>query len=70
MSTILWILVIAAVIGGIIGIISGDNPGEVKENALGGAMAGAWMAGGCLVNLLIYGLVVAVGIWLFTLIFA
>ena len=56
------ILIIAVIIGGIWGWLSG-------EDALSGAMAGGCLAGNCLFRLLLAGLSILFILWLFNLIF-
>ena len=64
MGTIIMIIVAAAVIGGIFGIFSGE-----KDGAATGAIGGAYVAGSCLFQLLITGLVIMAAIWVFSLVF-
>ena len=62
-----WIIVIAVIIGGILGFISSD--GDSGE-AAGGAMAGGCMAASCLVRLAITALGIIIVLWLFGVIFS
>ncbi|MBQ7420857.1 MAG: hypothetical protein IJV27_01730 [Prevotella sp.] len=62
----IWIIVIAAIIGGIYGFISSE--GDSGE-AAGGAMAGGCMAAGCLTRLAIAAIGIILILWLFGLIF-
>ena len=65
MGTVLSIIAIAAVIGWLIGIFGSGK----TEDAASGALTGAVMAGGCLFQLFIYGLMALAGLWLVKLIF-
>lgn len=63
----IWILIIFAVGGAILGALSDDN--KSGEGALGGCLAGLFTGGSCLVQLLIAGLGILLTIWLFGAIF-
>lgn len=65
MGTILTIIAIVAVIGAIIGFLVGGK----KEDAAAGAVAGAFGATGCIFQLIIWAIPVAIGLWLLSLIF-
>lgn len=65
METIITIIIIAALIGGAIGFFSSGK----GEDAAAGAMGGAMFAGSCLFQLLIYGIVIFLAIWVFSLVF-
>ena len=66
MSTIIAIIAVFAVIGGIIGFLSsGGDPKETAGSAAGGALS----AIGCLVQLVIYGIMALAGIWIIRMIF-
>ncbi len=65
----IWIIVIAVVIGGLIGFFSSNDSSEAGGNAIGGAMAGGCMAVGCLWRILLIGLGVIFVLWLFGLLF-
>ena len=64
----IWIIVIACVVGAIIGFVSsdGDNAGD---DAAGGALAGGCLAVGCLTRLAVAALVILGALWLFGVIF-
>lgn len=66
MGTVLTIIAVVAVIGALIGFLGG---GGKSEDAAAGAAAGAIMAGGCLFQLFIYGLMALAGLWIIKLIF-
>ena len=66
METLIKIVVVAALIGGAIAYFAGNKS---KEDAAVGAAAGAMYAGGCIIQLLIYGFIALVGIWLFSKVF-
>ena len=61
----IWIIIIAVVIGAIIGFA---QSGE-KEDAMGGAMASGCFAIGCLGRLAIAAITIIVILWLFGLLF-
>ena len=60
----IWILIIFAVGGAILGALSDD-----KDGAMGGCLAGLFTGGGCLVEILIAGLSIFFIIWLFGALF-
>lgn len=62
----LKILIIAVILGAIVGFMTGDGK---AEDALSGAMAGGCMAGNCLMRLLLAGLSILVILWLFNSVF-
>lgn len=62
-----WIIVIACVIGAIIGMVNSDS--DAAEGAASGAFAGGCLAVGCLARLAIAALAIFLVIWLFGLIF-
>jgi hypothetical protein len=55
-----WILVIFAVVGAIIGAAANG-----KEGAVGGCLAGLFTGSSCLVKIIIAGLSILLVIWLF-----
>jgi len=60
-----WIIVIAIVIGGIIGFLnSGDS-----EEAVSGAMAGGCMAAGCIMRIAVAAISILIVLWLFGVLF-
>jgi hypothetical protein len=61
----IWILIIFAVGGAIIGALSDDKEG----GALGGCLAGLFTGGSCLVQILIAGLSIFIVLWLFGALF-
>ncbi len=67
METVIKILIIAALIGGAIAYFAGNRS---KEDAAAGAAVGAMYAGGCIIQLLIYGFIAMIGIWLFAKVFS
>lgn len=48
----IWVIVIACIIGGLIGFIGSDGQ-NAGSDAAGGALAGGCMAAGCLVRIAI-----------------
>lgn len=66
MEIVLWIIGIAAAIGALIGFFGSGGEGE---SAAGGAAAGTAVALGCLWQVLIYGGMALLGIWLIGAIF-
>ena len=68
MPTWLIIILIAAAICGVIGYFFGEE-GRRGENAASGAMAGAMGCGYILLQLFLWGLGIAVCLWLFSAIF-
>ena len=68
MPTWLVIIIIAAIVCGIIGFLS-SNDGERGEGALTGAIGGAMGCGYILFRLFLWGLGIALLIWLFGAIF-
>lgn len=65
MGTILTIVVVAALIGGAISFLSSGK----GEDAVAGAAGGAMFAGGCLLQLLVYGIVIFLAITVFIWVF-
>jgi len=65
MGTILTIIGVVAVIGAVIGFLVGGS----SEDAAAGAKAGAVGATGCMFQLMIAAIPVAIGLWLLSLIF-
>ena len=61
----IWIIVIAVVIGAIVGYLQEGN----GEDALGGAMAGGCMAASCLVRIALVALGILFVLWLFGALF-
>lgn len=61
----IWIIIIAVIIGAIIGFAQNGE----KEDAMGGAMAGGCLAASCLGRLAIAAISIIVILWLFGLIF-
>lgn len=66
MGTVLTIIAVVAIIGALIGFFS---DGGKSEDAAAGAAAGAMVAGGCLFQLFMYGLMALAGLWIIKLIF-
>lgn len=64
----IWVLIICAVIGAIIGMCGSDNK-EKGEGAVSGAAAGCMTGGYCLLQVLIAFVSIAVIFWLFDLLF-
>lgn len=62
----IWVLVIFAVGGAILGFLSSDGEGD---GALGGCLAGLFTGGSCLVQIFISGLILFFTIWLFGFLF-
>lgn len=60
----IWVIIIACIIGAIIGGMSSDN------SAAEGALAGGCMAFGCLARLFMWGLCLFIVLWLFSLLFS
>ena len=60
----IWILVIFAVVGAILGAVANG-----KEGAVGGCLAGLFTGGSCLLRILIVGLSILLIIWLFGVLF-
>jgi hypothetical protein len=60
----IWVLIIFAIVGAILGALSDD-----KDGAAGGCLAGLFAGGGCLVQILIGGLSILFVIWLFGVLF-
>lgn len=67
MGTLIMIILGIAVIGAVIGFLGGG--GSRAEDAAAGAAAGAIWSTGCIVQLIIAAIPVAVGLWLLSLIF-
>ncbi len=61
----IWIILIAAAIGGLIGFFGSEN----GEGAAGGAMAGGCLAAGCIVRIVIFVLGILFVFWIFGLLF-
>lgn len=68
MGIALIIIIIAAVIGGLLGFFSGDKD-DKGGSAVAGAVSGAMGCGYLLFRLAIYGGVILLAIWLFETIF-
>jgi hypothetical protein len=66
MGTVLTIIAVVAVIGALIGFF---GSGGKSEDAAAGAAVGAMWAGGCMFQLLIYGLMALAGLWIVKVIF-
>ena len=66
METVLTIIAVVAIIGALIGYFSS---GGKSDEAAAGAAAGAMMAGGCMVQLFIFGLMALAGLWLIKVVF-
>jgi hypothetical protein len=64
MGTIILIILLAAGVGAVFGLFSGEKGGVAT-----GAIGGAYMAGSCLFQLVMIGLMVVAGIWVLSLIF-
>lgn len=62
----IWVIVIAVVIGAVIGLIS--SGGNLEEALKGGAGAGC-VVGGCLIRIAIAAISIIVILWLFGLLF-
>lgn len=62
----IWIIIIAVVIGAIIGFA---QSGE-KEDAVGGAMAGGCLAASCLARIAITAIIIIGILWLFGVLFS
>ena len=62
----LWIIIIAAIIGGIIGFFGGDGN---SDDALEGCLGGGCMTGYCLGRIFITGLSILFCLWLFKVLF-
>ncbi len=65
----IWVIVIAVVIGGIIGLFSSRGGESAGENARNGAMAGGCMAAGCLWRIFLVGISIVIILWLFKILF-
>ena len=61
----IWILIIFVVGGALIGFLTSDDE-KRGEGCLGGALAGLFQGGGCLIQLLIYLLMIMLAIWIFS----
>lgn len=66
MKTIFLIILVIAAVGAVIGFFSGNKKGE---DAAAGAVGGAVLAGGCLIQLFIYGAMIVAAIWVVSLVF-
>lgn len=66
METILMIIVGIAVIGAVVGFVSS---GGKAQDAAAGAAAGAIGSVGCIVQLIISAIPIALGLWLLRLVF-
>lgn len=64
----IWVIIIAVIIGGLIGFIASDG-NSTKEDTLGGMFAGGCMAAGCLVRIAIAALIIMAILWLFNVLF-
>lgn len=62
----IWIIIIAAVVGGLMGFFGSDGDGS---EATGGAMAGGCLAASCLGRLALTALGIILVLWLFSAIF-
>lgn len=62
----IWIIVIAVIIGALVGFFNGDGN---SDDALGGALAGGCMAGSCLVRIAIAAIGIIIVLWLFGFLF-
>lgn len=60
----IWILIIFAVGGAILGAMSGE-----KDGALGGCLTGLFAGGSCLVRIFIWGISILILFWLFGALF-
>lgn len=60
----IWVIVIACIIGGLIGFIGSDGQ-NAGSDAAGGELAGGCMAAGCLVRIAIAALSILFILWLF-----
>ena len=71
MKTVLFIIAVVAVIFGIIAYIGSreSDPKERAKEAAAGAAGGAVMAGSCLLQIIVSGLIALAGIWLIAKIF-
>lgn len=67
MKFIIIVMLGATLAGALFGLLGGGK--GKKENALGGAAAGAFMAGSCLFELISIGAVVLLAIWVFKKVF-
>lgn len=65
MGTIIIILLVAAGIGGLIGLLTGGT----KEDVAGAALGGAMYAGSCLFQLAGLAIAVMLGLWVLSWIF-
>ncbi len=61
----IWIIIIAVVIGALVGFFNRGNIGD----ALGGAMAGGCLATGCLIRIAIAAIGILFILWLFKVLF-
>ncbi|WP_297273019.1 hypothetical protein [uncultured Bacteroides sp.] len=61
----IWVIIIAVIIGAIIGF---SNSGKT-EDAVEGAMAGGCLAAGCIMRIAIFVLVILAILWLFGFLF-
>ena len=66
MGTIIMIILGIAAIGAVIGFL---GSGGKAEDAAAGAAAGALWSTGCIVQLIIAAIPIAIGLWLLSLIF-
>jgi hypothetical protein len=60
----IWVLVIFAIAGAILGALSGD-----KDGAAGGCLAGLFTGGSCLMQIFIWGISFLILAWLFGALF-
>ncbi|GEM_PF-867549 len=64
----IWVIIIACVIGGLIGYITSDGK-NAGSDAAGGAFAGGCMAAGCLLRIAFIALGIMFILWLFGFLF-
>ena len=64
MGTIIAIIIGVAVVGGLIGLLTGDK-GEKGSSAIEGAIGGALGCGSVIIQLVIAGGVILLAIWFF-----
>lgn len=64
----IWIIIIACVIGAIIGLAGSDGRNKAGD-AAGGAFAGGCMAAGCLLRIAFMALIIIGILWLFGVLF-
>jgi hypothetical protein len=64
----IWIIIVACVIGAIVGIL-GSNGDDKATDAASGAMAGGCLAAGCLARIAIAAIIILGVLWLFGVLF-